>query len=85
MNPTSKSAVLELKGVNKFFGGVQAVSDMSFVIRRGELAGLIGPNGAGKTTIFNLVTGVYDTTAATSSSWAKTSTPCGPIRSSAWG
>ena len=60
MNPTSENAVLELKSVNKFFGGVQAVSDMSFVIQRGELAGLIGPNGAGKTTIFNLVTGVYD-------------------------
>lgn len=52
--------VLELKNVNKHFGGVQAVSDMSFVIEKGELAGLIGPNGAGKTTIFNLVTGVYD-------------------------
>ena len=36
-----ESTVLELKGVNKLFGGVQAVSDMSFVIRRGELAGLI--------------------------------------------
>ena len=35
---------------------------MSFVIEKGELAGLIGPNGAGKTTIFNLVTGVYDVT-----------------------
>lgn len=56
------SAILELKNVNKFFGGVQAVKDMSFVIEKGELAGLIGPNGAGKTTIFNLVTGVYDVT-----------------------
>lgn len=55
-------AVLELKMVNKEFGGVQAVKDMSFTIARGELAGLIGPNGAGKTTIFNLVTGVYDVT-----------------------
>ncbi len=54
--------VLELKDVNKAFGGVQAVRDMSFVIQKGELAGLIGPNGAGKTTIFNLVTGVYDVT-----------------------
>ncbi|NLD05568.1 MAG: ABC transporter ATP-binding protein [Synergistaceae bacterium] len=56
------SVILELKDVNKSFGGVQAVQDMSLVIETGELAGLIGPNGAGKTTIFNLVTGVYDVT-----------------------
>ena len=56
------SVVLELKNVNKSFGGVHAVEDMSMVIEKGELAGLIGPNGAGKTTIFNLVTGVYDVT-----------------------
>ncbi len=54
------SAVFELSGVTKNFGGVCAVSDMSFSIPEGELAGLMGPNGAGKTTIFNLVTGVYD-------------------------
>lgn len=54
--------VLELKKVSKSFGGVQAVNDMSFIIEKGELAGLIGPNGAGKTTIFNLVTGVYEVT-----------------------
>ncbi|MBN1333555.1 MAG: ABC transporter ATP-binding protein [Synergistales bacterium] len=51
--------ILELESINKFFGGVHAVRDMSFSIQKGELAGLIGPNGAGKTTIFNLVTGVY--------------------------
>ena len=56
------AAVLELKSVNKAFGGVQAVKDMTFSIEKGELAGLIGPNGAGKTTIFNLITGVYDVT-----------------------
>lgn len=54
--------VLELKTVNKAFGGVQAVRDMTFTIEKGELAGLIGPNGAGKTTIFNLITGVYPLT-----------------------
>lgn len=57
------TTMLELKGVNKSFGGIHAVSDMSFKIEKGELAGLIGPNGAGKTTIFNLVTGVYDVSA----------------------
>lgn len=58
MNPVT-SEVLQLDEVNKFFGGVHAVSDMSFTLVQGELAGLIGPNGAGKTTIFNLITGVY--------------------------
>lgn len=56
------ATTLELKNVSKSFGGIHAVSDMSFKIEAGELAGLIGPNGAGKTTIFNLVTGVYDLT-----------------------
>ncbi len=59
MTMVTEHPVLELDGVNKFFGGVHAVNDMSFAIQKGELAGLIGPNGAGKTTIFNLVTGVY--------------------------
>ena len=58
MNPVTRD-VLQLDEVNKFFGGVHAVSDMSFTLQQGELAGLIGPNGAGKTTIFNLITGVY--------------------------
>ncbi|MDL2263263.1 ABC transporter ATP-binding protein [Synergistaceae bacterium OttesenSCG-928-I11] len=59
---TQHETLLELKSVTKSFGGITAVSDMTFTIERGELAGLIGPNGAGKTTIFNLVTGVYDVT-----------------------
>ena len=54
------SAFFELSDVTKNFGGVQAVSSMSFSIPKGELAGLMGPNGAGKTTIFNLISGVYD-------------------------
>ncbi len=51
--------VLELNHVTKRFGGLTAVGDVSFQIRKGEIYALIGPNGAGKTTIFNLITGVY--------------------------
>ena len=56
---SAPEAVLTLSGVDKSFGGVQAVSQMTFTVERGSITGLIGPNGAGKTTIFNLVTAVY--------------------------
>ena len=51
--------ILEMQNVVKRFGGLTAVSNMSFHVEKGEIFGVIGPNGAGKTTIFNLITGVY--------------------------
>ena len=53
------TVLLELWHVTKRFGGLTAVGDVSFKIKKGEIYALIGPNGAGKTTIFNLITGVY--------------------------
>ena len=51
--------ILKLENVTMQFGGVVALNDVSFEIKKQEILGLIGPNGAGKTTVFNVITGVY--------------------------
>ena len=51
--------LLELNDVSKSFGGVAALTGVSFGVKQGEVFGVIGPNGAGKTTLFNLITGVF--------------------------
>lgn len=54
--------VLEVNNLSISFGGLKAVDEVSFKLKKGELLGLIGPNGAGKTTLFNMLSGVYTPT-----------------------
>src|SRR3954453_4626572 len=53
---------LELRGLSKSFGGLNAVRDVTFKIMPGDRKAIIGPNGAGKTTLFNLITGIFPAT-----------------------
>lgn len=55
-------SLIEVKNVSKQFGGLAALTDVSFVLNKGEILGLIGPNGAGKTTMFNVINGFYPPT-----------------------
>jgi len=52
-------SLLSVSRLSKNFGGLSAVSNLTFVVPGGSVVGLIGPNGAGKTTVFNLITGIY--------------------------
>lgn len=56
---------LKLENVSKVFGGLAALTEVSFEVERGEIFGLIGPNGAGKTTLFNVITAIFPPTSGT--------------------
>ena len=55
----AREILLSLEGVSLAFGGVKALTDVSFDIRRGEIRAIIGPNGAGKTSMLNVINGFY--------------------------
>jgi len=56
---SEKTALLELRGLDKSFGGLRVIAELDLVVREHEIVSVIGPNGAGKTTLFNLITGLY--------------------------
>ena len=70
--------LLNISGVNKRFGGLQALTDVAIQIRRGQIVGLIGPNGAGKTTFFNVITGLYQPDSGTFELAGKPYSPSAP-------
>ena len=53
----TETIILDVRNLSKSFGGIRAVQDVSFSVKKGELLALIGPNGAGKTTCFNMLMG----------------------------
>jgi branched-chain amino acid transport system ATP-binding protein len=61
--PVKGDLLLRVRGLEKAFGRVLAVSDVSFDLRRGDALGVIGPNGSGKSTLINLITGFVKPTA----------------------
>jgi branched-chain amino acid transport system ATP-binding protein len=78
MSATMTTALLNIAGVNKRFGGLQALTDVGIRIEKGQIYGLIGPNGAGKTTFFNVITGLYQPDSGTFELGGKPYSPSAP-------
>jgi branched-chain amino acid transport system ATP-binding protein len=78
MSATMVNALLNISGVNKRFGGLQALTDVAIRIEQGQIYGLIGPNGAGKTTFFNVITGLYQPDTGTFELAGKPYSPSAP-------
>src|SRR5437764_9256161 len=57
--PQGRSPILELQGITKAFGGVEALTNVDFVLSAGEIHGLVGENGAGKSTMMKIIAGVH--------------------------
>ncbi|MGV8900472.1 MAG: ABC transporter ATP-binding protein [Burkholderiaceae bacterium] len=74
----SAQTILKIAGVNKRFGGLQALSNVNLQIAKGQIYGLIGPNGAGKTTFFNVITGLYQPDTGTFELAGKPYSPSAP-------
>jgi branched-chain amino acid transport system ATP-binding protein len=74
----SEQVILQIAGVNKRFGGLQALTDVGIKIMKGQIYGLIGPNGAGKTTFFNVITGLYQPDTGTFELAGKPYSPSAP-------
>jgi branched-chain amino acid transport system ATP-binding protein len=74
----SEQVILNIAGVNKRFGGLQALTDVGIKILKGQIYGLIGPNGAGKTTFFNVITGLYQPDTGTFELAGKPYSPSAP-------
>ena len=68
-------AILEIQGLSKAFGGLRAVHELDLRVEPGEIVGMIGPNGSGKTTVFNLITGIYRSTAGRMTFLARDGSP----------
>ncbi|MYM35358.1 ATP-binding cassette domain-containing protein [Duganella sp. FT50W] len=74
----TEQVILQIAGVNKRFGGLQALTDVGIKIMQGQIYGLIGPNGAGKTTFFNVITGLYQPDTGTFELAGKPYSPSAP-------